>query len=90
MGLHEWFNLGEGILWVAIGGALLISIAFYRNHLRLRFVAALSFVLFGVSDFVEMQTGSWWEPTWLLVLKAVCVSSLAVCCLVYFAHKRRR
>ncbi len=84
MDLHEWFNLGEGILWIAMGAALLISVRFYRARWRrLRIVAALSFVLFGVSDFIEMQTGSWWQPPWLLGLKALCVTSLAACLWVY-------
>jgi hypothetical protein len=88
MGLHEWFNLGEGILWITIGTALLISVTFYHARwLRLRIVAALAFVLFGISDFIEMQTGSWWKPIWLLAIKACCVISLAICWWVYARSK---
>ena len=88
MGLHEAFNLAEGVVWVAIGAALLISAAFNRRLLfRLRIVAAISFVLFGISDFIEMRTGSWWNPSWLLSLKALCVITLAACLWVYMRRK---
>ncbi len=91
MGLHEAFNLAEGVLWVAIGVALLVSAAFNRGlWFRLRIVAALSFVLFGISDFIEMRTGSWWKPSCLLGLKALCVISLAACLWVYMRRKSRR
>ena len=30
-------------------------------------------ILFGVSDFVEMVTGAWWQPWWLLVWKGLCL-----------------
>jgi hypothetical protein len=90
MGFHEWFNLGEGILWIAIGTALSISAVFYRaDWLRLRIVAALSFVLFGVSDFIEMRSGSWWNPLWLLAIKLICVISFATCWWVYKMRKMK-
>jgi hypothetical protein len=90
MGLHEWFNLGEGILWIAIGTALLIGGAITRANRPLKTASGLSFILFGVSDFIEMQTGSWWKPAWLLRFKALCVISLATCWWVHVLSKRRR
>jgi hypothetical protein len=42
--------------------------------------------VFGVSDLVEAQTGAWWEPWWLFVMKAACV---LVFVLAWRAHRRQ-
>ena len=36
-------------------------------------VAAIAFILFAVSDAVEIATGAWWRPWWLFAWKATCV-----------------
>ncbi|NET74529.1 MAG: hypothetical protein F6K62_27615 [Sphaerospermopsis sp. SIO1G2] len=36
----------------------------------------LAFVGFGISDFLEIQTGAWWRPWWLFTLKAICLVSI--------------
>jgi hypothetical protein len=33
----------------------------------------MCFVVFGVSDVIEAQTGAWWHPWWLFAMKALCV-----------------
>lgn len=33
-----------------------------------------AFLAFGCSDWIEMHTGAWWKPWWLLLLKATCVT----------------
>lgn len=43
--------------------------------------------VFGVSDLIEAQTGAWWEPWSLLVMKAACV---LVFLLAWRAHRRQR
>lgn len=49
--------------------------------------AAVLFFLFGLSDVVEVQTGAWWQPWWLLLWKAGCVIGLG---LLLIDHVRRR
>jgi len=41
---------------------------------------AVVFVLFGISDLVETQTGAWWKPWWLLVWKVLCVHAMLTLC----------
>jgi hypothetical protein len=38
-----------------------------------RWLLPLCFVVFGASDVIEAQTGAWWHPWWLFVMKALCV-----------------
>ena len=47
--------------------------------LKLLIIAAVAFVVFGVSDIIEAETGAWWKPIELLVLKAACVLTFIWC-----------
>ena len=71
------FNFVEGFFWIAIAvGAVLRSRKTSGKIRRSLRMAALLFLLFGVSDFVELSTGAWWRPWWLLTWKATCVVGL--------------
>jgi hypothetical protein len=50
---------------------------------RLAIVASVLFLLFGLSDLVEAQTGAWWRPWWLLMWKGLCIVGLAGCYIKY-------
>lgn len=73
MNLAQFGNLIEAITWLGIAVALLIKSRKTSSNARLLQVLAASFALFGVSDVIEIQTGAWWRPVWLLALKAGCV-----------------
>lgn len=71
------FNLGEAVLW----GVLALLTLFWRapdrfagTHWR-RFLP-VGFLIFGVTDLIERETGAWWRPWWLLMLKTACVAFL--------------
>lgn len=51
-----------------------------RSH---RSMAAVTFLLFGISDLVEVQTGAWWHPWWLFLWKSACVISMVVLLVIY-------
>jgi hypothetical protein len=80
------FNLAEGLFWIVLGllSAILskkLPVAFER----LSIFSACTLVLFGTSDFVESQVGSFFEPglMWLLVWKVFGVIGLVVTVLWY-------
>lgn len=64
------FNQAEACLWFVI--ALILGVRL-RAGRPWRWLIPLAFVVFGASDLIEARTGAWWEPWWLLVLKAACV-----------------
>lgn len=79
----QWFNLGEAILWFCVG----VRFGFRafagagapekKSRQRMRLLAAaMVFLAFGASDLVEIQTGAWWHPWWLLVWKGSCIARL--------------
>ena len=71
-------NYFEAVFWIGIGVALLARGGRSDERLRrLALIAAGVFALFGVSDFVEAQTGAWWRPWWLLLWKAGCIAAIA-------------
>jgi hypothetical protein len=71
------FNGCEAIFWFAM--AIVVMLRYRRAAIGTRRIAhgtATFLVLFAASDLIEMQTGAWWRPTGLLILKGVCVISL--------------
>jgi uncharacterized membrane protein YGL010W len=80
-------NFCEGMLWIAIALALSVVWCRRRKETGLALTAALLFLAFGISDFVEMRTGGWYKPWWLFLWKAGCVVGFAT---VYILYRRRR
>ncbi len=73
--LHADGNAIEAAFWILIGVAFAVF-AMMKGSAASRgrmFSIAGVFVLFGLSDVVEIQTGAWWNPWWLFVWKAACV-----------------
>jgi phosphoglycerol transferase MdoB-like AlkP superfamily enzyme len=73
--MFETLNYAEAALWFVIGLVFLVS-AFRTpsQDVRLRnILLASTFLAFGGSDIVEVHTGAWWRPLWLLAWKTVCV-----------------
>ena len=88
MSLFRTINLVEGIWWIAVGAGFALSLI--RRHRRgAKLIAACNFTAFGFSDFVEMGTGAWWRPWWLLVWKGACVIIMLVQCAAYARARRR-
>ena len=81
-------NNAEAVLWMAIGVAFAVNAIRRRGSARVKcLLAAGIFVVFGGSDLVEVQTGAWWRPWWLLAWKAVCVIAMF---LLYVDYRRGR
>jgi len=84
--MAETFNLYEAILWFVIAVALFSTAIFdkskklYKTNL---IISAILFFAFGISDLIEMQTGAWWRPVGLLMLKSSCIIGFAFCFLKY-------
>jgi hypothetical protein len=55
---------------------------------RQRAFLVLAFVLFGISDLIEIRTGAWWRPTWLLVWKGICL--IAIAWMLFDIWRRKR
>jgi len=80
------FNFCEGLVWLAIAVGFAVVFRKRRQNADLMAAAGLLFMTFGMSDFVEIQTGGWYKPWWLLAWKA---SNLAGLAAVYVLYRRR-
>jgi hypothetical protein len=72
--LPKIFNYAEAAFWWTF--ALVFTFRAVRGEHRWRrdqLVLALAFAGFGLSDWIEVSTGAWWRPWWLLVLKGICL-----------------
>ena len=67
------FNQGEAVLWFLIAITLLVRPIPKLAQTSWRWLLPMCFVVFGVSDVIETETGAWWHPWWLFVMKALCV-----------------
>lgn len=82
------FNAVEVCVW----GGIAIAIARARGARglsdRLRWWLACWYGLFAISDIIEIQTGAFWRPPWLLLLKAVCIIAI-VAGMIRWVRRRR-
>ena len=85
----QLFNFFEGLLWTAIGLAFTWRAFKESKYRRLQIGAAVSFLLFGISDFIEMLTGAWYTPWTLFALKAACVLSFLIHLRIYMKTKKK-
>jgi hypothetical protein len=81
------FNLCEGLLWCGIAVGFVVVLTRKRQNVDLMLAAMFLFMVFGISDFVEITTGGWYKPWWLLLWKASCLAGFAA---VYVLFRRRR
>ncbi|MHC4758076.1 MAG: hypothetical protein ACYTE8_05425 [Planctomycetota bacterium] len=79
MDIHSQFNLIEGIFWITVG-VLIFVYSFKAKVLvhNIYYIGSILLIGFGLSDFVEIQSGAWWQPWWLLVWKGGCLAGFAV------------
>ena len=82
-------NYIEAGLWSCIGLGFLIA-AFRQTGIARRqcAIAALTFVLFGISDLVESTTGAWYRPIWLLIWKGLCLLVFAWLLMKYLKERK--
>jgi len=81
------FNLIEGFFWIALAAWFVTRLFVEAAHRRDNLLLAVGLLLFGLSDFVEIHTGAWWRPWWLLVWKGLCLVALVV--LLWRRYTRR-
>ena len=86
MNLFHIFNLVEGVWWIGLG-IWVWWCGVIRRRLH-KTILSVILLLFGISDFVEMSTGAWWEPAWLLVWKAACVACVIIFIILIVLERR--
>ena len=83
-------NWIEAVVWEVV--AVVLCVQRFRIQPELKRVYAIlagGFFFFGISDMIEAQTGAWWEPWWLFVLKGSCVLVLLYAFREYFLIRQR-
>ena len=88
--MAESFNYFEIVLWSLFGLVMLIkSRDSNPNQTHIFYISSIAFFLFAMSDYIEIQTGAWWNPWWLFVMKAACVIAFIFCFIKYFKTKSK-
>ena len=83
----EWVNWIEILLWGFISVVIFLHwLSKEREKLGLLGLA-LVFGGFALSDYVELRTGSWWEPWWLAVWKGGSILVIVCAGLRYFRNQ---
>lgn len=87
MNFNEIYNYIEIGLWSVIG-VVFLTRAFVKTEFRRSGItASVTFILFAISDIIEIHTGFWWKPWWLFSLKAGCVLSMLI---LFVLHLQRK
>ena len=72
-------NLIEGLFWILLAVCCGWKAFVCDKRRKGPWLAAFgAFLLFGISDFVEVGTGTWWRPWWLIIWKAACIGVLVL------------
>jgi hypothetical protein len=90
MDMYAHFNFVEGLFWIIL--AILIGTRSFKAApilQKIYFAAGIILLAFGCSDFVEMRTGAWWRPWWLLVWKGGCLTGFVLLLVWYYLLKKR-
>ncbi len=84
------FNFIEMLFWLIVGGGFFVK-GFGRNNRYKKLFCFLSvfFVAFGISDGVEVHTGAWYRPWWLLLWKALCIAIFVISWMYYLRNEKR-
>ena len=82
------FNAIEALLWTLMAVALVVIAAIQKGVRGRLILAALTFLMFAGSDIIEMQTGAWWRPWWLLVWKAMCIAGFVALAVYHYRSGR--
>jgi hypothetical protein len=84
-------NWVEAALWL---GVSLIFLGLARKaegpRRRIFLILTAAFFVFALSDVIETQTGAWWRPAWLLVIKGGCILVLFGCFRAYYRLTRKK
>ncbi|MEA1925635.1 MAG: hypothetical protein U9M90_00110 [Patescibacteria group bacterium] len=82
------FNFIEGIYWLFLGIFVLTLLKIIpRKYKKLALFTSLILVLFGITDFIEINTGAYWMPWWLLIWNIFCISGLILSLVWYIKLK---
>lgn len=83
-------NQIEALLWFLFSvGFLVRAFRTAGRNRRLAVILAVSFLAFGISDLIEVRTGAWWRPLWLLLLKSGCIAVFAYALWEHLRLRRR-
>ncbi len=89
MSLIELGNFVESLVWFSIAIIFFVipkKVEFYNK--RISNSLGYAFILFGISDLIEMRTGAWWRPWWLLLIKALCLLFIVASFIINFSRKK--
>ena len=83
-------NYIEAGIWGVFAAGFAVAAFKKRGWVRVhRAMAAITFLLFGLSDIVEVEIGGWWRPWWLFVWKSFCVISMIVLLAIYLKKSKK-
>lgn len=70
-------NYIEAIIWFVFAFGFVIVAQQNSGKIKKHsYLAAINFLLFGISDIVEIQTRAWWSPWWLFFWKSGCILTM--------------
>ena len=88
VGPYRTLNLIEAGWWILLGLIVVALVVARRSKAKWALPLAVTLIAFGLSDVMEVQTGAWYRPWWMLLWKAACVIVLAGYGLAWWRRRR--
>jgi hypothetical protein len=79
----KFYNHIEFYIWLVVG--IVCFLLYWKKAKFCSSILLLTFMAFGISDLVEMRTGAWYRPWWLLIWKATCI--MAILFIIRYLYK---
>jgi hypothetical protein len=86
----QLFNFFEALLWAVVGLVFAWRACKKTKYRGLQIGASVSFLLFGITDLIEMRTGAWYTPWTLFAFKAACVLSFLIHLRIYYMTTKKK
>jgi hypothetical protein len=88
LGFFDIANYVEAGVWLAM--SIFCATRAARTKRPSGWLLAAALLLFAASDVVEVQTGAWYRPWWLLFWKGACVLVFLTVLLPHVYRRRKR
>jgi len=88
MEVDQIFNFCEGTLWIIIAVILAFLIRAKKECRDILIISSAAFLVFGFSDYIEINSRAWYTPFWLLLMKGACIVTFVFALRAYLKRKR--
>jgi hypothetical protein len=83
------FNVVEAVFWLVLAAIVATRARSAHPSFRLLgYIVSVAFLAFAGTDLVEVKTGAWYRPWWLLGYNVACLAVILGCYVKYLSVRK--